>query len=282
MDDNRAREEGKPFLIVDTSARRVDGIDKVTGRAKYTGDIVVPGMVEGKFLRSPYAHARIISIDTREAERVEGVVAILTGRDLADIDPYLGRGERKDQPIIAIDRVLYVGQPVAAVVASDGVMAEEAIRKIYIEYEELPAVISVKEAIAEGAPQIHPFAPKNICFQDQLIKGDVEKGFAEADEIFEDHFEFPMVYHYSMEPHSAIAKVDSEGITVCSSNSHPFGIRQEIAEVFGCPLSSVRVIVPFVGGAYGSKSGSKIEPLVVALARKAQRPVRVVQSVSRR
>lgn len=268
------------FKIVGTSVRRVDGVDKVTGQAKYTGDIVVPGMVEGKFLRSPYAHARILSINIREAEQVPGVVAVLTGKDLGDIESYMGRGQRKDHPIIAMDRVIFSGQPVVAVAALDGLAAEEALSKVQVEYQELPAVITVREAIAQGAPQIHAFAPKNICFQDQLVKGDVAKGFAESDEIFEDTFEFPMVYHYSMEPHTTIAKVDAEGISVWSSNTHPFGIRQEIAEVFGYPLSSVRIIVSYVGGAYGSKSGSKIEPLVVALARKAQRPVRVVQSVS--
>ncbi|MGH7770769.1 MAG: xanthine dehydrogenase family protein molybdopterin-binding subunit [Candidatus Binatia bacterium] len=266
--------------IIGASVKRVDGVDKVTGQAKYAGDIVVPGMLEGKFLRSPYAHARIVSIDTREAEQVPGVVAILTSKDLDDINPFLGRGQRKDHPIIAMDRVLFAGQPVVAVAALDESAAGEAISKIHVEYQELPAVITIEEAIAENAPQLHSFAPKNICFQDRLEKGDVEKGFAEADEVSEDTFEFPMVYHYSMEPHTAIAKVDSEGITVWSSNTHPFGIRQEIAEVFGTPLSSVRIIVPFVGGAYGSKSGSKIEPLVVALARKAQRAVRVVQNVS--
>ena len=266
--------------IIGTSVSRVDGVAKVTGQAKYTGDMVVPDMVEGRFLRSPYPHARILSIDTKEAEQTEGVVAVLTGRDLSPTESYLGRGKRKDQPIIALERALYAGQPVAAVAAEDRSVAEEALNKIHVEYEELAAVITIQEAIGEGAPPVHSFAPNNICFQDQLVKGDVAKGFAESDEIIEDTFEFPMVYHYSMEPHTAIAKVDAEGITVWSSNTHPFGIRQEIAELFGYPLSRVRIIVPFVGGAYGGKSGSKIEPLVVALARKAGRPVRVVQNVS--
>jgi CO/xanthine dehydrogenase Mo-binding subunit len=265
--------------IIGTSVHRVDGVDKVTGAAKYTGDIVVPGMAEGAFLRSPYAHAKILSIDAKEAEKVPGVVAVLTREDFHDMDPYLGRGKRKDQPIIALDRVLFAGQPVAAVAALDALACEEALNKIQVEYQELPAVITIEEALADGAPQIHPFARKNICFQDQLVKGDVERGFAEADAIFEDSFTFPMVYHYSMEPHTAIAKVDEEGITVWSSNTHPFGIRQEIAEFFGFSLSKVRIMVSFVGGAYGSKSGCKIEPLVVALARKARRPVRVVLNV---
>jgi CO/xanthine dehydrogenase Mo-binding subunit len=268
------------FKIIGIPVNRVDGVDKVTGQAKYVGDIAVPGMAEGKFLRSPYAHARIVSIDTAEAERFPGVIAVLTAKDFGDVHLYMGRKDRKDQPIIAADRALYAGQPVAAVAAVDAFTAEEALSKIRVEYEELPAVISVPEAVADGAPQIHSFAAKNICFQDELIKGDIEKGFAESEEIFEDTFEFPMVYHYSMEPHTTIAKVDSEGITVWSSNTHPFGIRQELAEIFGCSLASVRVMVPLVGGAYGSKSGCKIEPLVVALARKARTAVRVRLSVS--
>ena len=266
--------------IIGTSVRRVDGVDKVTGQARYVGDIVVPGMVEGKFLRSSYPHARIVSIETRAAEKTPGVIAVLTRDDLTDIDPYLGTGERKDHPIIALERVLYVGQPVAAVAAENELAVDEALTKIQVEYEELPNVITIEEALAENAPLVHPFAARNICFQDKLEKGEISKGFAEADEIFEDTFEFPMVYHYSMEPHTTIARVGTEGITVWSSNSHPFGVRREVAKIFKCPLSSVRVIIPFVGGAYGSKSGSKIEPIVVALARKAGRPVRVIQNVS--
>ena len=164
----------------------------------------------------------------------------------------------------------------AAVAALDRATAEEALSKIHVEYEELPAVIDVDEAMADGAPRLHDFAERNICAHPELVKGDVEKGFAEADEIFEDEFEFPMIYHYSMEPHTAIAQVDGDGITIWTSTGHPFGVRQEVAEIFHSPLSKVRVHVNFVGGAYGSKSGGKIEPLVAALARKAQRPVRVV------
>ena len=270
----------RTFAIVGSSVPRVDGVDKVTGRAKYAGDLSVPGMIEGKFLRSPYAHARILSIDTREAEALPGVVAVVTSKDFTDISPFAGRGKNKDQPIIAVDRVIYAGQPVAAVAALDRVTAEIALSKIEVEYEELPAVIDVGAAMADGAPLVHGFAEKNICFQTELVKGDVEKGFAEADEIVEDEFEFPMIYHYAMEPHMAIAHIESDGVTIWTSTGHPFGVRQEIAEIYHYPLSKVRVHVNFVGGAYGSKSGGKIEPLVVALARKAQRPVRVAQSVA--
>jgi len=268
------------FSIIGNSVHRVDGVEKVTGKAKYTGDLMIPEMIEGRFLRSPYAHARIRSIDTREAEAVPGVVAVVTSKDFVDISPYIGRGKNKDQPIIAVDRAIFAGQPVAAVAALDRATAEEAAGRIHVEYEELPAVIDVGEATSKSAPLVHSFAEGNICFQTELVKGDVEKGFAESDEIFEDRFEFPMIYHYSMEPHTAIAQVDSDGISVWTSTGHPFGVRQEIAEAFHYPLSKIRVHVNFVGGAYGAKSGAKIEPLVVALAQKAQRPVRVVQSVS--
>jgi CO/xanthine dehydrogenase Mo-binding subunit len=270
----------RDFFVVGTSVHRVDGADKVTGRAKYAGDLIIPGMIEGKFLRSPYAHARIRAIDTRAAEALPGVVAVLTSKDFTGIEPYIGRGKNKDQPIIAVDRVIYAGQPVAAVAALDRATAEEALSKIRVDYEELPSVIDVEQAIADGAPRLHDFAERNICAQADLVKGDVEKGFAEADEVFEDTFEFPMIYHYSMEPHTAIAQVDTDGINIWTSTGHPFGVRQEIAEIFHFPLSKVRVHVNFVGGAYGSKSGVKIEPLVVALARKAGRPVRVMQTFS--
>ena len=270
----------KTFSIVGQSVPRVDGVAKVTGNAKYVADLSIPGMIEGKFLRSPYAHARIRSIDTAEAEAMPGVVAVLTSKDLNDIGPYIGRGKNKDQPVIAMNRVIFTGQPVAAVAALDRATAEEALAKIHVDYEELPAVISVEEAMADGAPRLHDFAERNLCAHHELVKGDVEKGFAEADLIVEDEFDFPMIYHYSMEPHTAIAQVDGDGITIWTSTSQAFGVRQDVADVFHTPLSKVRVHVNFVGGAYGSKSGGKIEPLVAALAHKAQRPVRVVTSVA--
>jgi CO/xanthine dehydrogenase Mo-binding subunit len=266
------------FSVIGRSVHRVDGVDKVTGKAKYTGDLVIPGMVESKFLRSPYAHARVRAIDTAEADAMPGVIAVVTSKDFTDISPYVGKN--KDQPIIAVDRVIYAGQPVAALAAEDRASAEAALAKIHVQYEELPAVIGVDAAMAENAPRIHDFAPRNICFKADLVKGDIEKGFAEADAIFDDSFEFPMIYHYSMEPHAAIAQIDSDGIEVWTTSSHPFGVRAELAEIFHMPLSQVRVHVNFVGGAYGGKSGAKIEPLLVALARKARRPVRLMQNVS--
>src|SRR6184192_3641432 len=133
-------QEQRKFSIVGKSVHRVDGVDKVTGKAKYTGDLVIPEVAEGKFLRSPYAHARIRSIDTREAEAMPGVVAVVTSKDFTDISPYAGRGKNKDHPIVAVERVIFAGQPVAAVAALDRATAEEALEKIAVDYEALPAV----------------------------------------------------------------------------------------------------------------------------------------------
>src|SRR5688572_33416175 len=165
----------REFSVIGTSVRRVDGADKVTGKARYAGDLIIPGMIEGKFLRSPYAHARIVSIDTRAAEALPGVIAVVTSRDFTDISPYAGRGKNKDHPIIAVERVIFAGQPVAAVAALDRATAEEALARIAVEYQELPAVVVVEEALAAGAPRIHEFAEKNICFETELVKGDVAK-----------------------------------------------------------------------------------------------------------
>src|SRR5438128_11282857 len=137
---NQVSVETRNFSIIGTSVRRVDGVDKVTGKAKYAGDLIIPGMIEGKFLRSPYAHARIRSIDTREAEAMPGVVAVVTSKYFTDISPYAGRGKNKDHPIVAVDRVIFAGQPVAAVAALDRATAEAALEKITVDYEALPAV----------------------------------------------------------------------------------------------------------------------------------------------
>ena len=265
--------------IIGTAAARVDGVAKVTGQAEYVSDMTVPGMLCGKILRSPHAHARIVSIDTSAAERIPGVRAVLTREDFRHRNPYFS-GKIQDHPIVALDRALFAGQPVAAVAADDEDAAEDALRAVAVEYEPLPAVVTIEEATADGAPLLHESAPGNVCFSDRLEKGDVAAGFAEADTVVEDTFTFPMVYHYAMEPHVAIAKVDADGLTVWSSTAHPFGVQLELAHIFSLPLSSVRVIIPYVGGAYGSKSGAKIEPLAVALAEKSGRPVRVAQNVS--
>jgi len=283
-------------MLVGASVPRIDGIEKVTGEAKFTGDLIMPGLLEAKVLRSPLPHALIESIDTSKAESVSGVIAILTREDLKDIDPYYGNCLR-DRAVVAIDRVRFVGEPVAVVAAENALVAEEALSLIDVRYQELPCVADIDSALAEGAPRLHANMASsgefhdvagvgaefggNICHREQFVKGNPNTQFAGAEEIIEETFEFPMVCQYAMEPHTAIARVTREGITLWSSSAHPFLVRSEIAHMFHLPHAKVEVIVPFVGGAYGSKSYFKIEPLVVAMARKtAGRPVRVVQSVS--
>lgn len=281
--------------VVGRSVPRLDGHAKVTGRALFTGDLEIPGMLHGAILRSPVAHARIRAVQTAEAERLPGVVAVLTGTDLADLDPYYGHAV-KDRPVIALDKVRYIGEPVAAVAAVDAGAATEALERIRVEYEELPPVPDMEHALAPGASLVHERAytvgederetaggaeatRSNICYQEEYTRGTPDKGFAQADAVFEDTFTFPMVYHYAMEPYTVVAAASGDGITVWASAQHPFLVRADLAEIFHEPLERVRIIVPYVGGGYGSKSYTKFEPLVVALARKAGRPVRVACSV---
>jgi CO/xanthine dehydrogenase Mo-binding subunit len=263
------------FKYIGRNVARVDGIDKVTGKAKFVGDITVPGMLYGKILRSAYPHARIRAIDATQAEALPGVIAVLTAADITDLNPvYNGR------PVIAMDKVRYVGEPVAAVAAIDPATAEEALGLIRVDYEGLPAVTGIEAALQKDAPLIHEDKRGNIGTHEKVSRGDVDQGFAESDEIVEDWFTFPMVYHYAMEPHSVIAHYDdNDEITVWSSAQHPFQVRGDISKVFKVPPAKVRMIINYLGGGYGSKSYTKFEPLVVALARKAKQPVRICNSV---
>ena len=265
----------RQLKYVGHSVPRVDGIEKVTGKAKFLGDLAIPGMLHGKILRSTYPHARILAIDTSRAESLPGVAAVFTAADLGDPVPtYNGR------PVIAANRVRYVGEPVAAVAATDLATAEEAISLIDLQYAELPTVIGIEAARASGAPLIHEGHSGNLCSHERVERGNVEEGFAQSDVVVEDDFTFPMVYHYAMEPHSVIAHWNDEGVTVWSSAQHPFQVRNDIAKVFGILPSRVRMVISYLGGGYGSKSYTKIEPLVAALARKADAPVRLCNSVS--
>ena len=283
-------------MAVGVSVPRVDGVEKVTGAAKFTGDISFAGLLEAKVLRSPLPHAEIVAIDASKAEALPGVIAVLTREDLKDVDPYYGNCLR-DRAIVGIERVRFVGEPVAVVAAEDALIADEALTLIDVHYKELPCVPDIDAARAEGAPLLHENMAGagefhdvagvgerfggNICHREQFVKGDPDSEFAKADEIIEETFEFPMIYQYAMEPHTAVARFSGDGITLWSSSAHPFLVRSELAHMFHLPHAKVEVTVPFVGGAYGSKSYFKIEPLAVAMARKAGgRPVRLVQSLT--
>ena len=283
-------------MIVGAATPRVDSVEKVTGAAKFTGDLRFADLLDAKVLRSPLAHARVISIDTSKAAAMPGVVAILTRDDLHDIDPYYGNCLR-DRAVVATDKVRFVGEPVAVVAAESGLIAETAVELIDVDYDELPCVGDIDAARAEGSPLLHERQSGagefhdvagvgetfggNICHRERFTKGDPDEVFADADEIVDETFTFPMIYQYAMEPHSAVARVSADGITLWSSSAHPFLVRSELAHMFGYPHAKVEVIVPYLGGAYGSKSYFKIEPLAVAIARKtAGRPVRIIQSVT--
>ena len=284
----------REFHVVNHSVPRGDGIAKVTGSAMYASDMVVDHMAWAKVLRSPFARAQILSIDALQAKRAPGVIDILTGDTLAGLSPYYGHGV-KDHPLLAIGQVRFVGEPVAAVIAEDELAAQEALGEIFVEYGELTPVLDVDSALAQGAPLVHekdyadgafrgfndfPGAAGNICQAVHVEWGDADAALASAAHVVEGEFYFPMVYAYAMEPYVAIADYNPRGrLTVYSSAQHPFMVRHDLASVFGLPLNSVRVIVPYVGGGYGSKSYTKIEPLVAACSWKAGRPVKLQLSV---
>lgn len=287
----------QPLKIAGTPAPRLDGLEKVTGSALYTGDVVLPAMAFAKILRSPVPHARIVSIDARKAEALPGVVTILTRDDFKGLNYRYG-AIYKDQSIVASDKVRYAGDPVAAVLAEDEAAAEEALRYIDVEYEDLPAMTTVEEALAEGAPLVHEqgfgkaelrgssygvpekFKGTNICSHFGYHRGDVSKGFQRSKYVFEDTFRFPKVQHYSLEPHVMVAHFEQSHLTVWSSCQDPFGLRDQLAGIFNLPLSHVRVVVLYVGGGYGGKLYVKAEPIAAALSWKARRPVKLVMGVS--
>jgi CO/xanthine dehydrogenase Mo-binding subunit len=282
----RTREVGR-------SRTRKDSAEKLRGQALYAGDMEMPGMLIGKVLRSPVAHARIASIDVAAAAAMPGVVAILTGEDLRDLaHPYFGHAI-KDRPVIAIERVRFHGEPVVAVAAEDEATADAALRAIVVSYDELPVVDTVDKALAAGAPPLHdgPMVPGlfhglgelgeregNVCYRHLLRNGDLAAA-AGADIVVEGEYSFPAVYQYAMETHTTIADYGPAGVTLWANCQHPYLTQAEIADVFELPLGAVRIVVPYLGGGFGSKSYTKMEPLTVALSRKAGRPVRIANRV---
>lgn len=282
------------FTEVGRSVDRRDADAKMRGEATFAGDVEVPRMLHGKVLRSEVAHARIVRIDTAEAEAMPGVACVMTGDDLHGIDPYYGHA-LKDRPLLALDRVRFAGEPVAAVAAETEAEAEAALHAIIVEYDELPVVGTLDDALAESAPRLHeePLRPGlfhglgrleeqggNVCYRYRLDSGSVEGAGAEAEIEVEGDYVFPAVYQYAMETHTVVCDFRADGITLWASCQHPFLVRAEIADLFGVPLNSVRVIVPYLGGGFGSKSYTKMEPITAALARHAGRPVRIQNSVA--
>src|SRR6266568_3767794 len=215
---------------------RLDAHEKLRGQAEFVGDLLVPRMLHGKVLRSPVAHARIASIDTSAAERIPGVVCVLTGPDLSDIDPYFGHAI-KDRPIVAIDKVRFHGEPVAAVAAETQAAAAAAVDTIAVEYEELPVVATIEDALAAGAPVINdrptqpglfhglgelPSREGNVCYRYRIDRGELEAVFARAEIVVEGDYTFPAVYQYAMETHTVISSPSTCAITVWVSIAYSY------------------------------------------------------------
>jgi CO/xanthine dehydrogenase Mo-binding subunit len=273
------------------SVPRLEGEAKVTGRAQYVHNLVLPGMLHGKICRSTVAHARIKRIDVSAANAVAGVYRVVTGDDIRTVipDPYYGPAFH-DQPILALDKVRYAGEPIAVVLAADPHVAENAAQQITVEYEELPAVYDEVEAMnastvvhemlkpAHTFPDLKHLQGKrdtNIALDFHLHRGDTDKAFAEAEHVFEHTFRTQQVLHVPLEPFVTVVEPGDNSITIHTSTQSPSFVRIEIARLLGWPENRVRVKVPYLGGGFGAKLYIKLEALVTALALMAWRPVKI-------
>ncbi|MBK9926094.1 MAG: xanthine dehydrogenase family protein molybdopterin-binding subunit [Anaerolineales bacterium] len=286
------------YKVIGTSPLRHDGVDKVTGRAAYGADIRLPGMLYGAVLRSPHAHAKIISIDTSDAEKLHGVHAVITAKDFPDLESKiveLGESviDRKYQSnnVLARDKVLYFGHAVAAVSATSLHVANEALSLIRVEYEVLTPVLDVRKAIEAESPillddlRTDEFGkkgdtPTNIAWHGQNACGDIEKGFKEAKFIVEREFNTKMVHQGYIEPQNGTAQYNPDGqVTIWCSTQGSFGVRDQVAEILEIPVSNIRVIPMEIGGGFGGKNGVYLEPLAVLLSKKSgYRPVKLTMS----
>lgn len=267
---------------------RADAYEKVTGAARYTGDLKLPGMLYGKLLRSPHGHARIRGIDTSRAEALPGVVAILhhgnTPRRIFAQSEYTATAPAAAPPPdqYLFDQVVrYAGEPVAAIAAVDADTAERAAELIAVDYEPLPVVTDPLAALAPGAPVVNqlPGSQGNLAMHIPIHFGDVEQGFAAAEVVVEGRFYTSKQKHVQTEPYTCVADYDVRGrLTVWTPNQTPHPLRKQLADLFGLPLSRVRVIVPHLGGGFGGRVGFVGEQWAVALAMRAHRPVRLEYS----
>ena len=290
-------EQPSQFKWVGTRVIRPDGVDKVTGRAMYGADLNMPGMLQGKVLRSPHAHAKIISIDTSKAEALDGVKAVITAHDMPVADPKpVAAGEAMinmrdlSDNVIARHKVLYEGQTVAAVAAKTTEIAEKALALIEVDYEVLPHVIDVLEAMKEDAPLLHddmftggikpkPEKPSNVANRVEFSLGDAEAGFADADVVIEKNFTTAPVHQGYIEPHAVVADANPDGkVDIwCSSQGH-FMVRTFISGLLKIDMSKIKVTAAEIGGGFGGKTTVYLEPLAVMLSGKASRPVRMVMN----
>ena len=261
---------GDPIPMLDATAR-------VTGAVEYLINLRLPGMLAGAVVRSTVPHARIVRVDVVRAEQVTGVRAVLTGAQLAP-HTWIG-GDAEGQPVLAVDRVRYAGEPVAVIAAETVDAATEAASLVEVSCDELPSVFDVLAAVRPGAPVLHEHYPDNVYMHAKLRHGDIDASFAAAEHVFEDTFTSPTAQTTPLEPHGAIAQWQGDRLTVWSGTQAPCLLRAALARTFALPEDDVRVIVPPLGGGYGGKGGPFLEPLVAAVARRAGgRPVRIVLS----
>ncbi|MCE2469917.1 MAG: xanthine dehydrogenase family protein molybdopterin-binding subunit [Dehalococcoidia bacterium] len=287
-------EQPKEYKVIGTRPIRHDGLDKVIGKAQYGADLKLPGMIWGALTRSPYAHARIKRIDTSKAEQAPGVMAVITGADMPVAEAIeIETGEEvtnlahASDKLMARDKVVYKGHPVAAVAAADQNAAIEAARLIEVEYEVLQPVLTVDEAMASGAPLVHEdYAGKdlgeetrntNVADHFRHETGDTAAGFAQAAVVVEREFELTMVHQGYIEPHNATALWKSDGkIEIWTSTQGAFGVRSSVAPILRVPETDIRVTPLEIGGGFGGKIPIYLEPVCAVLSKKAGRPVKVV------
>lgn len=277
------------FTAIGKSLPRKDALEKATGKALYPTGLQLPGMLHAKILRSPHAHAEILSIDTSKAEKYPGVEAVICYKDVPD--KRYGYG-LNDQPMLARGRVRYIGEPVAAVAARDLDTAEEALELIDVKYKVLPGMFDLEDAFRPNTPvvvhedyekyELQFFPPAkmdvkrpNVANHFIIRKGDVEKGFKEADYVLEGKFKTPRQQHVPMEPHAAMAKIENDGgVTVWASSQQPSLLTNQISTLLEIPPSKIRVVVPYLGGGFGNKTQLKAEGVCIALAKKTGKPVK--------
>lgn len=264
--------EGK---YIGRNIRRIDAPSKVSGALKYAGDMVMPGMLHVQVLRSPHAHARIVSIDTSAAAAMEGVEGVITCDDVPGED---GFGVFvHDQPVMARGKVRYVGEAVAAVAAEDLVTARRALDAIKVVYEPLPAVFDAHEALKPGAPVIHDYAPDNITTHIPIRVGDIEAGFARSDLVLEETYTTQAIEHAYLEPEAGLSYVDPDGVVVViSPDQNITHHRHMLARIIAKPIAKVRFIMSPVGGGFGGKEDMIYQGMLALLAMKTRRPVRLV------
>ena len=283
--------------VVGTRPIRPDGVDKVTGRANFGADMVMPGMLWGKVKRSPHAHARILSVNIDKALALPGVKGIVTADDfppIASEEAFVGEGPMNFRDLsrncMARDKVLYDGHAVAAVAATSAAIAEQACELIEVEYHVLPHVIDVEEAMKPGAPILHddlftqgvdpkPTHPSNVAKEIRFSKGDIEAGFRDADIIIERRYTTKPVHQAYIEPHACVVSMAADGqCTIWSSSQGQFMVRAYCAKLLGIDISQIRAIPAEIGGGFGGKTLVYLEPVALALAKKTGRPIKMVMS----